>query len=242
MRTLVIGDIHGAYLPLMQALDRARISPLDTLIFLGDYVDGWSQSPEVIEYLINLRSSYNCIFLRGNHDDLCLNWLNTQQHNSLWLKNGGQSTIEAYKRITQPTLQHHQSFLETLPSYHLDSENRLFVHAGFTNLNGVNFEYFPEMLYWDRTLWEMAMALNPRMSPKDPAYPKRLLIYNEIFIGHTPTTRMGITIPMNAANVWNIDTGAAYKGPVTVMNVETKEFWQSDDAYTFYPMKMEETN
>lgn len=177
----------------------ARISPLDTLIFLGDYVDGWSQSPEVIEYLINLRSSYNCIFLRGNHDDLCLNWLNTQQHNSLWLKNGGQSTIEAYKRITQPTLQHHQSFLETLPSYHLDSENRLFVHAGFTNLNGVNFEYFPEMLYWDRTLWEMAMALNPRMSPKDPAYPKRLLIYNEIFIGHTPTTRMGITIPMNAA-------------------------------------------
>lgn len=174
-------------------------------------------------------------FLRGNHDDLCLNWLNTQQHNSLWLKNGGQSTIEAYKRITQPTLQHHQSFLETLPSYHLDSENRLFVHAGFTNLNGVNFEYFPEMLYWDRTLWEMAMALNPRMSPKDPAYPKRLLIYNEIFIGHTPTTRMGITIPMNAANVWNIDTGAAYKGPVTVMNVETKEFWQSDDAYTFYP-------
>lgn len=235
MRTLVIGDIHGAYLPLMQALDRARISPLDTLIFLGDYVDGWSQSPEVIEYLINLESSYNCIFLRGNHDDLCLNWLNTQQHNSLWLKNGGQSTIEAYKRITQPTLQHHQSFLETLPSYHLDSENRLFVHAGFTNLNGVNFEYFPEMLYWDRTLWEMAMALNPRMSPKDPAYPKRLLIYNEIFIGHTPTTRMGITIPMNAANVWNIDTGAAYKGPVTVMNVETKEFWQSDDAYTFYP-------
>lgn len=235
MRTLVIGDIHGAYLPLMQALDRARISPLDTLIFLGDYVDGWSQSPEVIEYLINLRSSYNCIFLRGNHDDLCLNWLNTQQHNSLWLKNGGQSTIEAYKRITQPTLQHHQSFLETLPLYHLDSENRLFVHAGFTNLNGVNFEYFPEMLYWDRTLWEMAMALNPRMSPKDPAYPKRLLIYNEIFIGHTPTTRMGITIPMNAANVWNIDTGAAYKGPVTVMNVETKEFWQSDDAYTFYP-------
>ena len=235
MRTLVIGDIHGAYLPLMQALDRARISPLDTLIFLGDYVDGWSQSPEVIEYLINLRSSYNCIFLRGNHDDLCLNWLNTQQHNSLWLKNGGQSTIEAYKRITQPTLQHHQSFLETLPSYHLDSENRLFVHAGFTNLNGVNFEYFPEMLYWDRTLWEMAMALNPRMSPKDPAYPKRLLIYNEIFIGHTPTTRMGITIPLNAANVWNIDTGAAYKGPVTVMNVETKEFWQSDDAYTFYP-------
>lgn len=50
-----------------------------------------------------------------------------------------------------------------------------------------------------------------------------------------PNYSYGYYHSMNAANVWNIDTGAAYKGPVTVMNVETKEFWQSDDAYTFYP-------
>lgn len=85
--------------------------------------------------------------------------------------------------------------------------------------------------HFGKWLWHLIRECHQKIQPT----PNELLIYNEIFIGHTPTTRMGITIPMNAANVWNIDTGAAYKGPVTVMNVETKEFWQSDDAYTFYP-------
>jgi serine/threonine protein phosphatase 1 len=39
---------------------------------------------------------------------------------------------------------------------------------------------------------------------------------------------------MNAANVWNLDTAAAYKGSLTAMCVETKEIWQSDPVYTFY--------
>jgi len=37
------------------------------------------------------------------------------------------------------------------------------------------------------------------------------------------------------ANVWNVDTGAAFKGPVTIMDADTKEFWQSDFVYTLYP-------
>ena len=31
-------------------------------------------------------------------------------------------------------------------------------------------------------------------------------------------------IPMNKACVWNIDTGAAFKGKLTIMDIETKEF------------------
>ena len=53
-RTLVIGDIHGGYKALVQLLERAIVTHNDTLIFLGDYVDGWSQSSEVINYLIKL--------------------------------------------------------------------------------------------------------------------------------------------------------------------------------------------
>ena len=52
MRTLVIGDIHGGLRALHQIMERAKVSPNDTLVFLGDYVDGWSQSPQVIDYLI----------------------------------------------------------------------------------------------------------------------------------------------------------------------------------------------
>jgi len=129
----------------------------------------------------------------------------------------------------------HILFLESLTDYFLDDNNRLFVHAGFTSLNGIKHEYFTRMFFWDRTLWETAMSLDKTMDRNHPEYPKRLTLYKEIFIGHTPVTRIGETVPVNRANVWNVDTGAAFKGPVTIMDIDTKEFWQSDPAYTLYP-------
>jgi serine/threonine protein phosphatase 1 len=33
--------------------------------------------------------------------------------------------------------------------------------------------------------------------------------------------------------VWNVDTGAAFKGPLTIMDVNTK-FWQSEPLNTLY--------
>jgi serine/threonine protein phosphatase 1 len=49
-RTLVIGDIHGGIKALKQVLQKADVTKEDTLIFLGDYVDGWSESAEVISF------------------------------------------------------------------------------------------------------------------------------------------------------------------------------------------------
>ena len=112
---------------------------------------------------------------------------------------------------------------------------RLFLHAGFTNLKGIEHEYFTKTFYWDRTLWELAMSLDPGLNENDLHYPKRLTNYKEIYIGHTPVTRMGKTTPQNGANVWNIDTGAAFMGPLTIMDVDTKKYWQSDPVHTFYP-------
>ncbi len=43
MRTLVIGDIHGAYAALLEVLERARVTPDDLLIFLGDYAESAAQ-------------------------------------------------------------------------------------------------------------------------------------------------------------------------------------------------------
>jgi serine/threonine protein phosphatase 1 len=36
------------------------------------------------------------------------------------------------------------------------------------------------------------------------------------------------------ACIWNVDTGAAFKGPLTIMDVDTKEFWQSEPLNTLY--------
>lgn len=234
-RTLVIGDIHGARIALEQILARAAVTSADTLIFLGDYVDGWGESPEVLDFLIKLKATHQCIFMRGNHDDLLLSWLKTGEYTEEWFTHGGQLTTEKYSGIAEDKKQLHILFLESLRDYFLDGSNRLFVHAGFTNLNGVKHEYFTRMFYWERTLWETALALDKGIGHNHPQYPKRFTLYKEIFIGHTPVIRIGQTVPVNMANVWNVDTGAAFKGPLTIMDADTKEYWQSDPVYNLYP-------
>ncbi|MBU2995730.1 metallophosphoesterase [Cellulophaga baltica] len=234
MRTLAIGDIHSGLRALQQVLEKANVTTEDHLIFLGDYVDGWSDASETISFLIALNTTHNCTFIRGNHDELCRAWLEEGKDNPQWFQHGGEATMNSYLKLDDKTKQLHIGFYTSLENYFLDDKNRLFLHAGFTNLKGVEFEYFKKTFYWDRTLWEMVLCLNSKLATEDPFYPKRLLNYSEIYIGHTPVTRIGKTTPQNAGNVWNIDTGAAFKGPLSIINVDTKEVWQSDPVYTFY--------
>lgn len=238
MNKFVIGDIHGGLRALLQILERATIKKTDKLIFLGDYVDGWSESPQLIDFLISLSKTNDCVFIRGNHDQLFLDWLEKNNKNideDMWFKHGGKATVLAYKNISETTKNDHIIFLKSLKNYYLDDKNRLFIHAGFTNMSGVDYEYFPKMFYWDRTLWETALAFDESISDLSPYYPKRFLNYKEIYIGHTPTTRINKTVPVNKANIWNVDTGAAFKGKLTILNIETKEFWQSDLLPDLYP-------
>lgn len=234
-RTLVIGDIHSGLRALKDLLVRAEVTPQDTLIFLGDYIDAWSDAVETINFLIELKATHDCIFLRGNHDELCYEWLTGGKDNPTWFMHGGRATAESYAKIDRATKDIHISFYESLNNYHLNEDNKLFLHAGFTHLKGIKHEYFTKSFYWDRTLWELALSLNPEMNENHEHYPKRLIHYDEIYIGHTPVTRMGKTTPQNAANVWNVDTGAAFKGPLTALDVSTKEFWQSDPVHMYYP-------
>lgn len=234
-RKLVVGDIHGGLKALKQVLERANVTSKDTLIFLGDFVDGWSESPQVIDFLMELGEKQNCIFIRGNHDDLLLNYLKTNAYSEEWFQHGGKTTVNGYAKVDFQTKQKHICFLEKLESYYLDSENRLFIHAGFTNLKGIEFEHFKPLFYWDRTLWEMALALDNKIPVESELYPNRLKLYKEIYIGHTPTTKINITVPVKKACVWNIDSGAAFTGPLTLLDVETKEFWQSEPLPSLYP-------
>lgn len=235
-RTLVIGDIHSGYRALEQLLHMAAVTSEDKLIFLGDYVDGWSTAVETINFLIELRKSHNCTFIRGNHDELCYDWLSTGVDNAVWMKHGGKASKESYEKADTETINTHLFFYENLENYYLDTENRLFLHAGFTNLKGIEHEYFATTFYWDRTLWELARSLNPELAESDTRYPSRLSIYNEIYIGHTPISkRLSKVLPMKAVNVWNVDTGAAFKGPLSMLDVDSKEVWQSEPVHTFYP-------
>lgn len=247
------GDIHGNYKGLIQALERSGFdNATDTLISLGDVVDGHSQSFEVVEELLKIK---NLIAIKGNHDDWFNTWIQTGNNPSGWMQ-GQKATGQSYvdnliekglyfydysSGIPRPRLttahlpdKHINFFANQLP-YYLDDKNRLFVHGGFNR-------HFPleeqgDILWWDRDLWSQALTYESMTKgplPKKPSF-KMIGDYTEVFIGHTQVQFWKETIPMHAANIWNLDTGGGWYGHVTIMDVDTKEFWQSDDAKSLYP-------
>lgn len=234
-RTIVIGDIHGGFKALIQLLDKIKIGESDTVVFLGDLVDGWSQSYEVIEFLIEYTKNHDCIFIKGNHDLYCEYWLATGESNSNWEMHGGKLTMDGYFGKSDREKRRHLEFFRRMRYFHIDEKNRLFIHAGYTSMHGPKSEHHESSYIWDRTLLELAIAIDPTLSVTSSRYPKRLKHFSEIYIGHTPTQNYGYSNPIHAANLWDIDTGAAFKGKLSAIDVDSKEIWQSDHVYLLYP-------
>lgn len=258
-RTLVCGDLHGNFKGFKQALERSNFDyKNDTLISLGDVVDGHSQSYEVVEELLKIK---NLISIKGNHDDWFLQWIETGINPANWMQ-GQKATGLSYLKNYNPELswftfiasydnptkglyletiksnhipdRHIEFFKNQLP-YYLDEQNRLFVHGGFNRHYPL--EEQGDILWWDRDLWSQALSYGKISSVEGISRPKFKMLgdYTEVFIGHTSTQFWNSNVPMHAANIWNLDTGGGWYGYVTIMDVDTKEFWQSDDAKTLYP-------
>jgi serine/threonine protein phosphatase 1 len=128
-RNLVIGDIHGGLKALQQILISAKVTQEDTLIFLGDYVDGWSETAQLIDFLIELDQNQKCIFILGNHDIWCKEWLKNNIINEKWNFHGGKSTIKSYENYTLEQKLKHLIFFETMKDYFVDGDNNLFMQV-----------------------------------------------------------------------------------------------------------------
>ncbi len=57
------------------------------------------------------------------------------------------------------------------------------------------------------------------------------------FILDTPTLYYDVDIPMQGCNVWNVDTGAAFKGKLSMLDVDTKQSLQSEPVWELYSME-----
>ncbi len=256
MRTYVVGDIHGGLRALHQCLERSLFNrEEDQLIFLGDYVDGWSESAETIEFLIDLAESCSIkpIFLKGNHDEWCRKWLIEGQTSINWEEQGGKATIDSYIRTGYLVKDSHRDFFANMVDYHVDEQNRAFVHGGFHSRKGLGHEAYQSDYWWDRDLWNLALMNHGRVHLGGPSHYRRFEKHSEIFIGHTSTSNWNakrhfpefedenqikggpITVPMNRCNVWNIDTGGGWYGKLTIMDIDSKEYWQSDLVKELYP-------
>lgn len=244
MRNFVIGDIHGAYKALTQCLQRSNFDyENDQLITLGDICDGYSEVYECVEELLKIK---NRIDIRGNHDDWFLKFINSGLHPDNW-QQGGYNTLKSYcKNLNQKytykmyqyltTLKYenipssHYNFFNRQKYYYIDEENKIFVHGGFNRHFDITDVVYnkPFILMWDRDLWCQALSFNSIQG-----YPFKNQ-FKEIFIGHTSTNHWKTDYPMNAANIWNLDTGAGWSGKLSIMNIDTKEVFQSDNVRELY--------
>ena len=238
MRTFVIGDIHGAHKALVQCLERSGFDRArDRLIALGDVCDGYPDVKRSIDELLTLE---HCDYIIGNHDLWALQWAQDGTETSLWLNQGGENTITSYEGADVP-LRH----IEFLSSAHwfVETGKQLFVHGGIDPKRPVG-QHDPDFLVWDRSLVQDAWF----KAQKDPQY--RFSTYEKIFVGHTPTQkfnwlrRADITKPRRPdelrddplflCNVVMMDTGAGWSGRLTIMDIETLQYWQSDPTPSLY--------
>lgn len=99
---LVIGDIHGQLDALEATLDRIADDPAYAnlpLVFVGDYMDRGPHSAGVLHRLMALQASdpRDITCLRGNHEQLLLNFLDNPPMNApVWFANGGLATLNSF--------------------------------------------------------------------------------------------------------------------------------------------------
>lgn len=236
MKKFVIGDIHGAYLALLQCLKLSKFDyEKDLLISIGDICDGWKQTQECIEELKKIK---NFIFILGNHDSWFLNFINTGILEPIWYEQGGRNTLFSYgydiienenDNINIP--KSHIDFLNKHILYYL-LDNKLFVHGGIEPTKKVE-NHSKNYLMWDRELITNAYK---KHNPNRKDY-KLIKYYDEVFVGHTTTQIFDLDnlTPLRCCNVIDIDTGAGWSGKLTIMDINTKEYWQSNIVAKLYP-------
>lgn len=244
MATYVIGDIHGNVTSFIQCLERCEFDyQNDTLIQLGDVVDGGEFVYECIEELLKIK---NLIAIRGNHEAWFSDFLKSSYHPAQWTY-GAISTAKSYALHSGKKLNfkysgngfkvslnpddiplQHQLFFEKQSLYYIDQNNNLFIHGGFNRFQPLK-DQRPEIFYWDRTLWRDALQWQIKNRYEGKVEPFYVTDdFTNIFIGHTSTLTWGLNTPLKAAHIYNLDTGSGKNGRLTIMDVHSKRFWQSN--------------
>ena len=234
MRTFVVGDIHGRCAQLLNLLDMLPRDPeSDTLVFLGDLVDRGADAPGCVNHILNLcrENPERVICLRGNHEQMVMDFLDG--HSTMWLTpvTGGERTYEQYTgqspwtdpdqdledmRVTfeRAFPVEHLEFMRSLPFYHED-EHAIYVHAGLDEGKHPS-ESSETSLLWMR---DMDFYKNYHGKP--------------CVFGHTPTPllplrgrlgRHGIYISNSAIG---LDTGYNQQSPLSCLSLPDFSLYQT---------------
>ena len=211
-RDFAVGDIHGHFTLLQQALDRVGFDPaVDRLFSVGDLVDRGPECRQVLDWLA--KSWFEAV--RGNHDDYVCRFDTCDVNN--WVYNGG----SWFAGLAWDEQREFAAQFRELPiAIEIETANGL---VGIFHANN------PFRCWQDvtrkletagggeaRDLRNYCMWNRDRVEEMDAVEVEGLY---RMVVGHTPLQE-----PMMLGNVIHIDTGGWRKnGRFTLLEIETMD-------------------
>jgi serine/threonine protein phosphatase 1 len=194
-RIFAIGDIHGCSKTFQKLLlDKIKIQKSDRIYCIGDYIDRGNDSKGVIDFILKLRKQgYRIHTLRGNHEQLMIDSIKSEEKFKHWIKNGGDSTLKSFGISSYDKMKpvYRNFFRRT--KYFIRSGNLIFVHAG------LNFQIANPFADKQAMLWIRDFPLD-----------KRKLGSSIIVHGHTPKS-LDFILKQQGKSAINIDGGCVYR-------------------------------
>ncbi len=160
-------------------------------MFIGDYIDRGPDSSGVVESIIAFARDHHCVFLRGNHEKMLMDAIQSGER-TFWLMNGGMETLGSYQ-IHDPAEipARHLEFFQQTRLWH-DTPDYLFIHAGLDPDQSIEQQLTSPDIE-NTALWERRHIHEP-VSWEKP-----------VVFGHTPVRE-----PLIDDRKMGIDTGCCF--------------------------------
>lgn len=217
MRTLFIGDVHGCYDELIELTEKIRLISEDHLYFVGDLVNKWPKSLEVVQFVKNRPNTWSVL---GNHEYFLMCSPETQETHfahSAHMTSGRKEWIEQEYQIASSNRElleqnHLNKWIDSLPVY-IETDDFILVHGWL----------HPD--FWTETPADIATMI--RMYEWKPWY-EYYTGEKKVIYGHWAVD--GLRIRENT--IW-LDTGCCFGGHLTAYCLESGEIWQvhAHDVY-----------
>ena len=203
-----VGDIHGCYEQLMEALEKIKFNPdVDRLISVGDLVD---RGPDSVKCLNLLKEPWFHA-VSGNHEDMMIKSFRREWPTHNYIQNGGKWFFHLpYEEQEQLVL-----LAEAKMTLVIEVETDIgiigVIHANapddwqkYHRLNNDK-DFFDDNLVED-TIWGRR-----RIYGGQDGQVKGI---DYVVVGHTPVEDVTVL-----DNIVYIDTGAVYDGSLTILSV-----------------------
>jgi len=186
VRYYVTADVHGFYTPLVSALREKGFfddPEPHKLIVCGDLFDRGQEARQLQKFILELLSKDQVILIRGNHEDLAMQLLQTWHRGSYYQPHHHQNgTIDTFRQLTgisDRTLlagpdYAARAFLKTpyvqqiIPETvdYFETENHIFVHGWIpctpvsTAPGQMEYTPIPRWRQSEKALWDKARWIN----------------------------------------------------------------------------------